>query len=262
MSKLDRLSAVLGRFELVVEPAPAAEATLLLWRQPDQGEWLLMLSPRAPLCVARRPNGPPAFSAAFSWGGPDNPLIAALPDCVERRLAPGEDLEMLATLLAAEQAAGRCGAATVVNRLGEVLIVRILRDEMAKGAARPGLLGALADPRLARAIIAMHEAPGRDWRNEELAELAGLSRSRFAELFLAAIGEGPSSYLRRWRLGLARRDLERGERVQTVARRYGYRSGEAMSRAFQRAFSMSPTEARSRPREQNDDLAQPPETVS
>ncbi|MCI4664438.1 MAG: AraC family transcriptional regulator [Neomegalonema sp.] len=244
MTKLDRLSSVLGRFELVVRPAPASEASLLLWRQPGDGGWLLQLSPYAPLCTADRPRNAPSFSAAFSWGGRDNPLISALPTCVERRIAPGEELDMLATLLAAEQTAARCGAATVVNRLGEVLIVRMLREQMAQGVAHPGVLRALSDPRLARAVVAMHENPGRDWRNEDLAEIAGLSRSRFAELFTEAVSEGPSAYLRRWRLSLARRDLERGQRVQTVARRYGYRSAEAMSRAFQRAYGMSPRNVR------------------
>ncbi len=241
MTKIDRLSALINRFELSVEPAPPEDASLLIWREPEpEPGWRLMASPQAPLRRARRLDRAPDFSARFSWGGEDNPLIAALPDCIERRVAPGDDLDMLAQLLASEQTGNRCGAASVINRLGEVLIVRLLRDEMARGAARPGLLAALADPRLARAIVAMHEAPGRDWRNDDLAEIAGLSRSRFAELFQAAVGEGPSAYLRRWRLGLARRDVARGDRVQTVARRYGYGSGEALNRAFHRAYAAGP----------------------
>ncbi|MEM7746483.1 MAG: helix-turn-helix transcriptional regulator, partial [Pseudomonadota bacterium] len=74
-----------------------------------------------------------------------------------------------------------------------------------------------------------------------LAEIAGLSRSRFAELFVEAVGETPLAYLRRWRLVLARKDLERGDRVQAVSRRYGYASGEAFNRAFQRFFGCAPT---------------------
>lgn len=239
MSRLDRLSALFDQFALEVTPAPPETATLLMWRcEPPAAGWRLLASPAAPIGAVEGP--PPDVSARFSWGGRDNPLIAALPARIDRVVAEGDDLDMIARLLASEQVGARCGAASVINRLGEVLIVRLLRDEIANGAARPGLLGALADPRLARAIVAIHEAPGRAWRTEDLAQIAGLSRSRFAELFQSALGEGPSAYLRRWRLTLARRELERGARVQSVARRYGYGSGEALNRALQRAYATSP----------------------
>ena len=47
-------------------------------------------------------------------------------------------------------------------------------------------------------------------------------------------------HLRRWRMTLARQDIQRGDRVQTVARRYGYGSPEALSRAFSRQFDINP----------------------
>lgn len=258
MRKLDRLSALISRFELSVTAAGPETANVML-RPAPPGEadadarmtaetaWRLLLSPRGRIADhAPRDAEPaaPGFSARFSWGGAANPLVAALPERLERRIARGDDLDMLARLLVSEQSADRCGAASVVDRLGEILIVRILREEIARGAAQPGLLAGLSDPRLARALVAIHESPERGWRNEDLAEIAGLSRSRFAELFHAALGEGPSAYLRRWRLGLARREIERGARVQIVARRYGYRSGEALNRAFHRAFGLSPKEIR------------------
>ena len=54
------------------------------------------------------------------------------------------------------------------------------------------------------------------------------------------MGETPQSYLRRWRMTLAHQDIERGDRVQAVARRYGYASPEALSRAFARQFEVNP----------------------
>jgi AraC-like DNA-binding protein len=90
----------------------------------------------------------------------------------------------------------------------------------------------------------MNEAPGRGWTLPDLAAEAGMSASRFAETFPQVMGETPLAYLRRWRMTLARRDLARGERVQAVARRYGYASGEALSRAFRRAHGITPLDAR------------------
>lgn len=138
----------------------------------------------------------------------------------------------------------RCGSASVLNRLGEVLIVRMMREAIAEGSATPGVLGGLADSRLSRAIVAIHEKPGHAWRIEDLAEIAGLSRSRFAEVFSKAVGETPLSYLRHWRLALARQDIKRGNRIQAVARRYGYASGEALNHAIRKRFGVSPTALR------------------
>ncbi|MEM9063258.1 MAG: AraC family transcriptional regulator [Pseudomonadota bacterium] len=235
MKKFDRLSALVDRFELSVAPWPEDGANLVI-RELAQGGWALRLGESADADATTV-----VFRARVDWGDGDNPLFIALPGLITREIGSDEELGLIVQLLVAEGRAGRCGAATVLNRLGEVLIVRIVREAIERGASEPGVLGGLADPRLSRAIVSMHEAPGQNWRNEDLAEIAGLSRSRFAELFVEAVGETPLAYLRRWRLVLARKDLERGDRVQSVARRYGYASGEAFNRAFQRFFGHPPT---------------------
>ena len=71
-----------------------------------------------------------------------------------------------------------------------------------------------------------------------------MSLTRFADAFNTRVGETPQTYLRRWRMTLARQDLDRGDRVQAVARRYGYASSEALARAFQRVHGMNPLAAR------------------
>ena len=123
----------------------------------------------------------------------------------------------------------------------------MLRTQIEAGSTRPGLLAGLADPRLSRAIVAIHDQPGRDWRNEDLAQIAGLSLSRFAEIFLATVSEPPAAYLRRWRLTLARQDVEKGDRVDAIARRYGYLSSEGFTRAFKKHFGENPITLRPRP---------------
>ena len=54
----------------------------------------------------------------------------------------------------------------------------------------------------------------------------------------------PLAYLRNWRLILARQDIEGGARIQSVARRYGYGSPEALSRAISQAYGTSPLQLR------------------
>lgn len=245
MTKIDRLSALMSRFELTVSPCPIETANFAIaGDRTSQDPAALLFAPSPdPLPLSHR-GDIVLLSARVDWGGPDNPLMAALPDMVRHDLAGDDDMRALAALLVTEQSVGRCGAASVLNRLGEVLIVRLMRAQIETGAMQRGLLGGLADPRLSRAIVAIHDRPEQIWRVETLAEEAGLSVSRFAELFKAAVGDTPLAYLRKWRLILAKQDIERGDRVQAVAHRYCYGSTEALSRAISGEYGESPLQIR------------------
>lgn len=131
--------------------------------------------------------------------------------------------------------------------LGEVLLIRRLREQIDAGTAAVGLLAGLADPRITPSIVAMHERPGHPWRIDALAGIAGLSPSRFSERFAQLMGTTPMSYLRQWRMVLARQDIERGDRIQLVASRYGYASTEAPGRAFKPLHGHKPTAFRGGP---------------
>lgn len=237
MDRHDRLTTLIDRFKLEVTPAPVAEATLIVLAAADGSPGLARLRSRG---VGFDPGGSVLFSARMEWNGAQNPLMTALPDIVEIDLAGDACTAGLIAVMLAEGAAQRCGVSTVLSRLGEVLVVRLMRARIEAGTTRPGLLAGLSDPRLSRAIVAIHDKPGHAWRNEDLAALAGMSLSRFAETFLARVGEPPAAYLRRWRLTLAWQDVARGDRVEVVARRYGFASPEGFSRAFKRQHGSSP----------------------
>ncbi len=80
----------------------------------------------------------------------------------------------------------------------------IVRGWVACGCGNAtGWVQVLRDPRLAKAIYAMHQRPGVNWKVEDLAREAGLSRSLFAERFLAATGTTPARYLTELRMRLA-----------------------------------------------------------
>jgi len=233
----DRLSALMLRFQMRVASAPPGAGNLVLADgAPDRAiYWPL---------VARDAAGPVRMEMRAEWGADTNPLLAALPARVEISAADDPEVGPLLHLLATEAAERRCGVEGTLARLTEVLIIRMLRAEIARGAAAPGLLRGLADPRLSRAIAAMHDAPGRTWRNADLAAVAGLSLSRFAELFATTVGQTPMAYLRSWRLTLARQQIDAGARVKAVARELGYSSPEALTRAFQAAYGAAPSRLR------------------
>ncbi len=229
------------RFTLSVMPAEPRDSNLLILECRQTGARNLVLAPGNWTKESPGISKIILFSARMEWGGAGNPLLATLPGIVEMPVSRESELNPLVEVLLSEYAEQRCGFASVLSRLGEVLIVRLLRLSIEQGASARGALGGLADPRLSRAIVAIHEAPGRRWRNGDLAEIAGLSRSRFLELFRAAVGMTPAVYLRKWRLTLARQDIARGERIGAVAWRYCYASSEAFGRAFRREFRESPT---------------------
>lgn len=245
MSQIDRLSSLMSRFKLQVSPSDWTTGHLFITA--DRKSELpssVILSPSGEQAIKLRISDKPMFSAQVDWGGGTNPLFQALPETLELDLTTDPQAASLVLLLQSENEAQRCGSESVLNRLGEVLIVRMMRLQIERGDAKVGLFGGLSDPRLSRAIVAIHEHPGKQWRNQDLAEIAGLSLSRFAELFQTIVGETPIGYLRRWRLILARQDIGGGSRIQETARRYGYRSSEALSRAFSRQFGETPIEVR------------------
>jgi AraC-like DNA-binding protein len=241
--RYDRLSALISRFDLRVLRVPLGEGNMAVFGDPETGvPGRVEIRTRSGVPAAGA-NEMPVAACSIDWGGAANPLMAALPAIVSLPIRDVETRALLDVFLA-EAGGRRCGSDKVLERLAEVLVIRLMRQQIEQGAAEPGVLAGLADTRLSRAISALHEDPGRSWSNADLAAVAGMSLSRFADAFRAVVGEAPQSYLRRWRMTLARQDMDRGARVQAVARRYGYASSEALSRAFHRQFGVNPTKLR------------------
>lgn len=141
-----------------------------------------------------------------------------------------------------EICSGRIGFAGILARLAEVAAAMIVRGWIECGCENAsGLVAALRDPRLARAILAIHRHPGREWSVAELAAQSHVSRSVFAERFKATIGIPPLRYAKELRMRLASHWL-RNEKlpIDIVAQRLGYTSQAAFSRAFKRINGQPP----------------------
>jgi transcriptional regulator GlxA family with amidase domain len=96
------------------------------------------------------------------------------------------------------------------------------------------------------------EHPAGDLSVEALAERASLSPRHFARAFAAEVGMPPGRYVERTRLEAARRHLEDSAAgIAQTARACGYRTPEAMRRAFVETLGVSPAEYRRRFRPTN-----------
>jgi transcriptional regulator GlxA family with amidase domain len=104
------------------------------------------------------------------------------------------------------------------------------------------VVAGLADARLAKALNAMHAAPERPWTLQGLADLAGMSRARFAAHFGEVVGEPAIEYLAGWRLSVAQGLLTQGRQVKSIADEVGYGSPNALTRAFTQRLGQTPTE--------------------
>lgn len=140
------------------------------------------------------------------------------------------------------------GAELMRHHLADMLLVQMLRafaarEDQSAGEEPPrrgGWIGALTDPRLGAALDRIHAEPGRAWTVKALAEIAGMSRTSFAEAFHTAIGRSPIDYVSRWRMQVGEDLIHRGHSIAEVAVRLGYTSQSAFGAAFKRITGRSP----------------------
>lgn len=176
-------------------------------------------------------------------------LVELLPRLmtVEAWSAPEADwLQGTLRLIAAEASELRPGGETVITRLADILVIQAIRAWIAQDeSAQSGWLGALQDPQIGRAITLVHRDPAQPWTVASLASEAAMSRSAFAARFTGLVGEPVMHYVARWRMHLATTWLEEDDApVGDLARRLGYESEAAFSRAFKRFIGVSPGAAR------------------
>jgi AraC-like DNA-binding protein len=169
-----------------------------------------------------------------------NPLAAALPPLLQVPLISAPVLDSTIDLLFAEAFDQKDGRQVAVDCLAEYFLVLLLRFALEARLLKGGLLTALSDAQLSRALSAFHREPEKAWTLEELAHLAGMSRARFAAHFLAVMGQTAFEYLTLWRIGVAQALLKKGEPLKMVAPTVGYASAGALNRAFSQHVGLSP----------------------
>ncbi|MEO8334332.1 MAG: AraC family transcriptional regulator [bacterium] len=174
-----------------------------------------------------------------------HPLLSLLPPTlfISGQHGSGTGAVQRTVRMLRQELSGRAaGRGTIIDRLIDVLFVYVIRDWiMARHEHGTSWLSALHDPVLGRALTIMHSAPSVPWTVETLAREVSLSRATLTRRFTALVGEPPLSYLTRWRMDLAARELrETEDAVSAIARRVGYTSEFAFSRAFSRAQGNPP----------------------
>jgi AraC-like DNA-binding protein len=175
-----------------------------------------------------------------------DPVLRVFPPVFVARLPSGAASGWVQASIAyslEETALSNASPSLIARRLPELVLIEVLRLHLATApAADRGWLAALRDPVLAPALSLLHCAPARKWTVAELASGASVSRSLLDERFRQVLGRSPIRYLTEWRMHLAEELLATTDMgIFTLARRVGYDSEEAFSRAFKRARGLSPS---------------------
>lgn len=144
--------------------------------------------------------------------------------------------------LVEERATAQIGSQLASAHLSQLLFIQVLRAHVAtSGPLDAGWLRALSDARIAPALRLMHDDPAKSWHLEDLAHACAMSRTTFASHFKTAAGVAPMSYLTRWRMRLAERELGHAVTpISVIAETLGYASESVFSHAFKRVTGSSP----------------------
>ncbi|CAA0118213.1 RCS-specific HTH-type transcriptional activator RclR [BD1-7 clade bacterium] len=172
-------------------------------------------------------------------------LVDQLPKAIV--IAPSDHgcnttLTSILNLIQCEATALKPGGETVLTHLADILVIYAIRHWLETAdEAQQGWLAALRDKYIGTALAAIHRQPDKNWTVSLLAKEVGMSRSGFSARFSELVGNSPKSYLTRWRMQIARSQLQQQSvPLAVLAETLGYNSEAAFSRAFKREMGVSP----------------------
>lgn len=171
-----------------------------------------------------------------------NPIALSLPPLIVIPLSAAPHVARLLALLFDETERDEPGYRLVLDHLCDILVVYLVRHALRENLVQSGMLAGLWDAQIAPALAALHAGPERQWTIGDMACVAHMSRTAFANRFREVTGTPPAEYLNTWRMELAQTYLCEGRAVKEVAQAVGYRTQPAFTRAFSDKYGLPPTE--------------------
>ncbi|OED45787.1 hypothetical protein ACH42_04695 [Endozoicomonas sp. (ex Bugula neritina AB1)] len=174
--------------------------------------------------------------------GPDNPLANSLPSVIYLPFSQNSRIQNASEWLFEEAFSKALARQLVMNRICELLTIQLLRHALSSGQVNGGLLAGLTHPKLSKLLDAIHHEPAKQWSLKEMAQVANMSRARFALQFRATVGQTPGDFLTGLRVNLAQKYLRQEKPVGWTANEVGYDNASGLARAFRSKTGQSPKE--------------------
>ncbi|MCY7297285.1 AraC family transcriptional regulator [Alteromonas sp. a30] len=176
------------------------------------------------------------------------PLLDSFPDWLildMSSIGKATYLKNIIELLIAELDTNEPGMYAAIENLAHLLFTQIIRQQIRADQLQSGLLFALFDSKISRALSAIHNNPESSWSLDSLAATCALSRSAFAQKFQDLVGMSAMKYLTHWRMQQATLLLESSQlSIAEIAERCGYESEPAFRKAFRNTTGNTPGSVR------------------
>lgn len=174
----------------------------------------------------------------------NHPLIEALPPFIHIEnygQESGRWMEATLRVIGSEAGRGQLGSDLIAMKMSEIIFAQALRTHLNTAGSDQPVLAGFADRQIARALKAVHDGPSHPWTLQELAGIAGMSRTSFAARFSRALSMSPLAYITHWRMQLAKRALETTDAaIISIAEQVGYQSEAAFGRVFKKHSGTGP----------------------
>ena len=176
------------------------------------------------------------------------PLLDSLPPLILldlSEISTNAFARNLIDMIIAELNQAQPGYYAAINHLAELLFIQVIRTQILSGKIKSGLLCALFDKQIGKALSAIHQSPEKRWTLERLAETATMGRSGFAKRFNDLVGQPAMQYLAAWRMQEATSLLlNTTESILAIADKCGYESEAAFRKAYKNNTGSTPGEVR------------------
>jgi AraC-like DNA-binding protein len=169
-----------------------------------------------------------------------NPLARALPEVIIIPIHENESLNPMLHLLFEEASKHEMHKEEMMDRLCDILLMQVIRFACNTGLMQKSKLAGFSDKNIAAVLSAIHQSPSHPWSLKAMADVASMSRSKFAQHFHDIMGMTPGRYLTQYRMTLAESLLRHTRSVKAAAYAVGYSSQSAFSKAFTARTGMSP----------------------
>jgi len=174
-----------------------------------------------------------------------HPFINSLPNILhikQENNTHSSWLELMLNFIDFESKNHRPGTETILKKLTEVIFIQAFRVYLENSTEKVSYFNLINDAYTKKALDSIHNDISRKWSLDELALIAGMSRTNFSKHFKSISGTTPGEYITNLRITKAKELLSNTkEPVAEIAFSIGYQSSEHFQKSFKKKVGVTPS---------------------